>query len=983
MESTHKAFVASPVEGHGDRTMSNADATSPKFEVILPERTDTLANIVFLHGLDGSGRRTWTAPNGAFWPKWLLEDRGYYGVYVGNYNTSSSKYKQSSLPIIDLGIEVLHLIQTEVPTDKPIFIVSHSLGGLLTKQALRRANDSANPFDKHFLTSCKGIVFMATPHNGSKIANVMMILKIFLLTSLTKDLKSNNGILRDLSSWFKDNVIRLGISILVFRETKRTYIFKIVDESSSDPSVMGVTPIPVEKNHIEICKFNDKSSVTYSSIISFFDRTLKALLRTKIDFREKEVAFVLAEMTATESANLLIVYGAPGIGKTYFSHTITKATGASRIYYVMKGEGENPYSIAKALLLGGLSKLMEIIVSAGMRDIDSIPEELLVEYISGAVARSDGIILVERLNIMEAGECALWKRITRATPRGKIRYIINSYAPITGFDTSINFNLDSPTLEDGVRLLLSFDKDIPLNECTAVYQIFKGHTFSLVSWIKSSTRTRGIPAETQTLFLSIFKSLPDSLQKIMLCVCYEPRLLDIMQEKDREALHNEGLLSKYPSADGSGRCQYYIHDMVATTLAPILNSVDEGILMKLIEEAERLGHPWAGLQLVNSLIRQQKVDIAEAVFIDGGRNWIETVGLNQMSAFVNTVKLTFDSKQFAYVFSRYLEGLILLFSGSYQDARNLFTWLKAEYKDLMPEPVILGFEAERLECERRLGSATQVIKDFDDLISRTKRLSSVGDSSPFSSYFLGVTHFIIGHYFRHFSELADAYTYYEKAELYFLSETSKSSEIEALHCLYAKSLRNPGATIAPTITTKSYFVSGLIASIKVKNLLSKGEFALAERELNVAKDYFSSFGSPHYYKRCLFLEFILYILSEKDISKTELYKTSSEGSDRISLLAKIIKDSNNTYMNATTVQSVIEKLAKSGTYLSILALIEISKYLKIDINLYANVQCSFLSRENDNTLSIKTENLSLHQLQELLVRKAGLENCQDAIFLYD
>ena len=135
--------------------------------------------------------------------------------------------------------------------------------------------------------------------------------------------------------------------------------------------------------------------------------------------------------------------------------------------------------------------------------------------------------------------------------------------------------------------------------------------------------------------------------------------------------------------------------------------------MQLLEEADRSGQPWAGPQLVNSLIRQQQIAIAETLFIDGGRNWIETVGLSQMSNFINTVKLAFDSRGFAYVFSRYLEGLILLFSGSYQEARSLFTWLKTEYSDLMPESVVLGFEAERLECERRLGLATQGVKDFD------------------------------------------------------------------------------------------------------------------------------------------------------------------------------------------------------------------------------------------------------------------------------
>lgn len=962
------------------------DTTSPGFIVLIPpDPIKVLGNIVFLHGLDGNGSGTWTSKNGAFWPRWLIEDKGYLGVYVANYNTSSTKWKKSSLPIIELANEVLHLMEAEVSSEIPIIFICHSLGGLLAKQVLRRCNDSSNGDDKNLLAQTKGIVFLATPHHGSKVANVINTLKFLRETSLVNEMKSPSTTLQDLSFWFRENLQRLNINIVVFYEKKRTYVFKIVDEISADPGIVGVNPVPVEKNHIDICKFVEKSSTTYKTITNFIDETIKRSLLSSIEIRNKELELASRSFKLGKSVNAIIVYGSPGIGKTFFTHSIAESFGCSKLFMVSVGEEKSPHTVAKALLTEGLEQLMTHIVKTGYQSIEAIPEEELLQCISQAIATSNGMVVVERLDYADFSTYAFWQKLIRETPKGRLSYIINSYVPVTGFDTAIHYQLENLSFEDGVKLLLQYDDALSLDACISACSDLCGHPYSLVSWVKSPIRQKGLPHETRNLYKRIFDSIPQESQKVFLCICKEPRFLQIIPEEKLLYLYGTGLLSKYPSLNHQDRI-YYVHDISVNSLASEMLHFDEEVYAELISEAERLGHPWAGPKKVECLLRYDKKEDAENSFIDGGRNWVETIGLQNMSEIITNIKMFLDSSQFAYVFSRYLEGLIFLFSGAYDEAKNLFEWLQEEYKNTIPQEVLLAFKAETLECDRRLGKAPSVMPAFNNLLQLIAQGCHNQHHDSFSVYFEGVTYFVIGHFFRHFSELDEAIRFYEKAEKCFLSTPSKSNEIEVLHCLYVKTLCQPAITTSVAVTTKSFFIDGLLASIRFKRYLSSNDLELAEVELTSAKSAFRSFGSPHYYKRCLVLEVILHLVQGKDFASTELFRAFDPKSkkDRTYYLAYLLHEAvRRPVTNNSALEEGIVALAKSGNYLTILALIEIAKLLTYPVDDQFKFEYTYLKKESENYYSCQATRVTIREFTSSMIEKSKLENISQAIYLFD
>jgi hypothetical protein len=82
--------------------------------------------------------------------------------------------------------------------------------------------------------------------------------------------------LRDLNLWYRQNYVKMGIHNRVFYETKPTKGVHVVDALSADGGFADCTPIPVEADHISICKPADRSAPVYVSIRSFLQDLLTA-----------------------------------------------------------------------------------------------------------------------------------------------------------------------------------------------------------------------------------------------------------------------------------------------------------------------------------------------------------------------------------------------------------------------------------------------------------------------------------------------------------------------------------------------------------------------------------------------------------------------------------------------------------------------------------------------------------------------------------
>ena len=138
---------------------------------------------------------------------------------------------------------------------RPLVFIVHSLGGLLVKEILRTAYTQNHPEWTRISAETVGVLFLATPHSGASLATLVDLFRVITRRNWTiRDLAAHEPHLRDLNEWFRSNFDSLGIKAHVLRESQAVRGLTVVTPSSADPGIALVRVIPVDKNHINICK---------------------------------------------------------------------------------------------------------------------------------------------------------------------------------------------------------------------------------------------------------------------------------------------------------------------------------------------------------------------------------------------------------------------------------------------------------------------------------------------------------------------------------------------------------------------------------------------------------------------------------------------------------------------------------------------------------------------------------------------------------
>ena len=228
----------------------------------------SLVDVIFVHGLIGDSRKTWSNEAGnEFWPPWLNSDLGNVSIYTLGYPASLfEKRAQTEMDMFERAGNVLeHLAGTGIG-DKPVVFVAHSLGGILTKLILRKSSEAEDEDWRRVSEATKLVIFLSTPHTGAALANVLTVLPrtsthITLLANDTGFLEDLNGHYRTLANNRED------LATAVYYEKHATNkLLVVVSRESADPGVAKVSPVPVDKDHINICKPAHKSDVVYLGI---------------------------------------------------------------------------------------------------------------------------------------------------------------------------------------------------------------------------------------------------------------------------------------------------------------------------------------------------------------------------------------------------------------------------------------------------------------------------------------------------------------------------------------------------------------------------------------------------------------------------------------------------------------------------------------------------------------------------------------------
>jgi tetratricopeptide (TPR) repeat protein len=241
-------------------------------------------HVIFVHGLRGDGRETWMSDAneaGTHWPQWV-RDAGF-PVWLVHYDAEISKWASSSMSLQNQGETILDLLacRPELKNKRLVF-VGHSLGGLVIKSALTTGVACGDSRFEELVGRTAGVVFIATPHQGAQLANLISVFRSTLrVNQVVLDMARYAPHLNHLNATFRALHHKGGLKVRSFAETKPVTLRSsflgglavagktVVMVADSDPHVVGAIVIPLQEDHFSIAKPEDKESHIHLALLDF------------------------------------------------------------------------------------------------------------------------------------------------------------------------------------------------------------------------------------------------------------------------------------------------------------------------------------------------------------------------------------------------------------------------------------------------------------------------------------------------------------------------------------------------------------------------------------------------------------------------------------------------------------------------------------------------------------------------------------------
>lgn len=270
-----------PAEHRTQRSQGKRD--DPLGLLVIHTPVEQSVDILFIHGLGGTSLRTWCRNRDLenLWPQlWLPSEPGLSTarILTFGYNAHfSSKKEHASLTIGDFANDLLFRMKygesgPERLGQVPLIVVAHSMGGLVFKKAFIHGH--ANEEFRGIISSIKAVLFLATPHRGTDLAetlNKVLASSVFghspkdYVTELTR----RSPTIDELNESFRHHASKLRI--FSFYETLSTNIgpmsFMILEKHSALLGYPNETQQPLNANHHDVCKFTDTCDPNYISVV--------------------------------------------------------------------------------------------------------------------------------------------------------------------------------------------------------------------------------------------------------------------------------------------------------------------------------------------------------------------------------------------------------------------------------------------------------------------------------------------------------------------------------------------------------------------------------------------------------------------------------------------------------------------------------------------------------------------------------------------
>lgn len=293
--SVGSSFLRRPFSGislasRGSESESSDDIRGPLGLCLLHEPPEPLIDFIFVHGLRGGSRKTWSKTDDPthFWPKaWLPKEPRFKNVRIFSfgYNSNWINRKGSTLTIHDFGQALLGDIQTTLSSrrngsETPLVLVAHSMGGVIIKKVLLLAKQ--DPLYHRIAARTHSMFFLATPHRGADSAQLLSNMLTIAVSHGSKpyvdNLMPGSDAIQVINDGFRH--VLQGIQLWSFFETVKTSLGLIVPKDSAILDLPGERVQLSNADHRNICKFEDPSDSNYCTLRNAFVSTIDCIENT-------------------------------------------------------------------------------------------------------------------------------------------------------------------------------------------------------------------------------------------------------------------------------------------------------------------------------------------------------------------------------------------------------------------------------------------------------------------------------------------------------------------------------------------------------------------------------------------------------------------------------------------------------------------------------------------------------------------------------
>jgi pimeloyl-ACP methyl ester carboxylesterase len=236
--------------------------------------------VVFVHGLNGNGYKTWKRL-----PKYLFNDLSHAPIDVAIFDYFSGfRRRICERPAVPVIAEILTERLQELSSDyDEIYIVAHSMGGLIAKDAISKYIEQCDE-EPGLLRTLSGAILIATPLNGSKLAQAAFQ----VLVTEVRQLRPDSDYQQKISRYFNDNIDSKNNSKISERHHYKLPIWAfvgskdwIVRRASSTFDIVDGQTRTLSRGHSRIVK----PCISRSPVVTWAHDVIDGISKLRADIR--------------------------------------------------------------------------------------------------------------------------------------------------------------------------------------------------------------------------------------------------------------------------------------------------------------------------------------------------------------------------------------------------------------------------------------------------------------------------------------------------------------------------------------------------------------------------------------------------------------------------------------------------------------------------------------------------------------------------